>query len=152
MHFRGNNILNLPFYLYRCLIKMIDIVKARDDQLKTSLFHFSLLKLLVVEEIKKLNRDWDSFLTLENIPLYPKGYTPSSAEKVASKYSRGKEKGSVGQGIEKGKEIEDSSPIQPAKKKGRKLHFIDEVDETPRLSSPITRSDAKILHVPSLHT
>jgi len=32
------------------------------------------------------------------------------------------------------------------------LHFVDEVDETPKLICPITRLAAKILHVPTLHT
>jgi hypothetical protein len=152
MHFTGKNPLNLPFYLYKSLGKMADKVQARADQLKTSLFHFSLVKFLVVEELKKSNRDWDSFLASTNIPLDPKGDTPSSAEKVASKDSSGKEKGSAEQGMGKGKEIDDSSPSQPAKKKGRRLHFVDEVEETPKVSSPITRSAAKRLHVPALHT
>jgi hypothetical protein len=52
----------------------------------------------------------------------------------------------------KGKEIDYSSPSQPAKKKGIRIHFYDEVEETPRFSSPITRSVAKRFHVPSLHT
>jgi hypothetical protein len=30
----------------------------------------------------------------------------------------------------KGKEIDDSSPSQPTKKKGRRIHFADEVEET----------------------
>jgi hypothetical protein len=50
---------------------------------------------------------------------------------VVSKYSNGKEKRSTEHDIGKGKEIEDSSPSQQAKKKGRKIHFADEVDETP---------------------
>ena len=74
---------------------MSDKVHARDDQLKTNLFHLHLVKLLVVEELKKLNRDWDSFLASTNIHLDPKGDTPSSVEKVASKDSNGKEKRSA---------------------------------------------------------
>jgi hypothetical protein len=93
MHFTWKNPLNLPFYLYKSLGKMTDMVQARADQLKSSLFHFSLVKLLVVEELKKSNRDWDSFLTSTNISLDPKGDTPSSAEKVASRALSGKEQG-----------------------------------------------------------
>jgi hypothetical protein len=99
-----------------------------------------------------LKRDCDSFLASTNIPLYPKGDTPSSAEKVASKDSSGKEKGSTEQGRGKGKEIDDYSPSHPTKKKGIRLHFSDEVEETPKVSSPITRSVSKRLHVPSIHT
>jgi hypothetical protein len=72
VHFIGKIPLTLPFYLYRSLGKMADIVQARDDQPKSILFHFYLVKLLVVEEPGKLNRAWDSFLTSTNISLDPK--------------------------------------------------------------------------------
>jgi hypothetical protein len=52
----------------------------------------------------------------------------------------------------KGKDIDDYSPSQPIKKKGRRLHFADEVEEIPRFSIPITRSATKIFPVPALHT
>jgi hypothetical protein len=68
MHFTGEIPLNLPFYLYRSLGKMANKVQAKTDQLKSSLFHFSLVNLLVVEELRKMNRDWDSFLASANIP------------------------------------------------------------------------------------
>jgi hypothetical protein len=84
MHFTGKIPLNLPFYLYRSLGKMADIVQARADQLKSILFYLSLVKLLVVEEIRKLNRNWDYFLTSTNIPLDPKGDTPLSIERRPS--------------------------------------------------------------------
>jgi len=130
---------------------MSDRVQARANKLKTSLFHFSLVKLLVLEELKKLNRDWDSFLASTNIPLDPKGDAPSFVERMDSKDLGGKEKGSTKRGIGKGKEIEYYSPSHPDKKKGRKLHFADEVDETPKLSSPTTKSAAKRLHVHALY-
>jgi hypothetical protein len=48
MNFIGKIILNLHFYLYKSLGQMEDKVRARADQLKSSLFHFSLVKMLVV--------------------------------------------------------------------------------------------------------
>jgi hypothetical protein len=42
-----------------------------------------LVKLLVLEELKKLNKYWDSFLALARITLDPKGDTPLSAEKTS---------------------------------------------------------------------
>jgi hypothetical protein len=72
---------------------------------------------------------------------------------VVSKDSSGKEKGSAEQGMGKGKEIDDSSPSQAAKKKGRRLHFADEVEETPRVSSPITRSVPRdFRYLPCIHS
>jgi hypothetical protein len=90
MHFTRKSPLNLPFYLYRRLGKMEDKVQARDDQLKSSFFHFSLVKLLVVEEIRNINRVCDSFLVSTNTPLDPKGDTPLSVERLASNNSGGK--------------------------------------------------------------
>jgi hypothetical protein len=122
MHFTGKNPLNLPFYLYRSLGKMSDRVQAKDDQVKTSLFHFSLVKLLVLEELKKLNKDWDSFLASTRIYLDPKGDTPLSDEKTSPlvpEESKRREKRSAEQDSEKGKEVEGASPSQQAKKKGR---------------------------------
>jgi hypothetical protein len=116
MHFTGKIPLNLPFYLYRSLGKMADKVQARVDQLKSILFHFSLVKLLVVEELRKINRDWDSFLTSTNIPLDPKGDTPLSVERLASNNS-GVKGGSTVEEKGKGKEVEGSSPSQPVLKK-----------------------------------
>jgi hypothetical protein len=49
MHLTGKNPLNLPFYLYRSLGKMVDKVQARVDHFKISFFHFAFVKLLVVE-------------------------------------------------------------------------------------------------------
>jgi hypothetical protein len=100
---------------------MADKVQARADQLKSSLFHFSLVNLLVVEEIRKINRDWDSFLTSTNISLDPKGDTPLFAEKLTSNSSGVKGGGDVEKG--KGKEIENPSPRQPVLKKRRKLQL-----------------------------
>jgi hypothetical protein len=57
MHFTGRSPLNLPFFLCRSLGKMVDNVRAKVDQPKNNLFHFSLIKMLVVEEIKNLKRE-----------------------------------------------------------------------------------------------
>jgi hypothetical protein len=83
MHFIGKTPLNLPFYLYISLGKISDRVQAKANQVKTSLFHFSLVKLLVLEEHKKLNKDWDYFVASTRIDLYPKGDTPISYEKTS---------------------------------------------------------------------
>jgi hypothetical protein len=152
MHFTGKSPLNLPFYLYRSLGKMADKVQARADQLKSSLFHFSLVKLLVVEELRKLNRDWDSFLASTNIPLDPKGDTPLSAEILASNSSGGKGRSVAEQGKGKGKEIEGPSPSQPVLKKGRRLQFTDEPKETQTPNRPTTRSAARRLPTPTVQT
>jgi hypothetical protein len=67
----------------------------KDDQLKSRMFQFYLVKMLVVEEIRKLNKYWDSFLHSTNISLDSKGDTPLSTEKSTSNSSRVKGGGVV---------------------------------------------------------
>jgi hypothetical protein len=87
---------------------MADKVQARDDQLKSSFFHFSLVNMLVVEEIRKLHRDWDSFLASTNIPLDPKGDTPFFVERMTYNSSSHERRDATEQGKRKRKEYEGS--------------------------------------------
>jgi hypothetical protein len=73
MNFIGKNPLNLPVLFCWSLGKMEESVQAKDDQSRNNLFHFSLINMLVVEELRRLNKDWDSFMILANIPRDPKG-------------------------------------------------------------------------------
>jgi hypothetical protein len=146
LHFTRKKPLKLPFYLYRSLEKMADRVQARDDQLKSSLFHFSLVNLLVVEELRKLNMNWDSFLTSANISLDPKGDNPLSIEKSTSNSSGVKGGGVIERG--KGKDIDNTSPSQPILKKRRKLQFIDEPKEKEASRKPLTSSSARRFRIP----
>jgi hypothetical protein len=41
---------------------MSDRVQAKSKQVDTSVFHSGLIKMLVLEELKKTNIDWDVFL------------------------------------------------------------------------------------------
>jgi hypothetical protein len=81
MHFTGISPLNLPFFLCIIVGKMADNVQDKYNQPESSLFHFSLIKLLVVEELGNLNMDWVSFFFSANISLDLKGDNPLSAEK-----------------------------------------------------------------------
>lgn len=55
MHFTSKSPLSLPFYLLRSIGKMEDKVHGKKIQVEPNLFHFSLTKLLVVEELKMKN-------------------------------------------------------------------------------------------------
>ena len=111
MHFIRKNPLNLPFFLYSSLGKMVDNVQAKADQMGNNVSHFSLIKLLVVEELRHLNKDWDSFMISANIPRDLKGDIPLFARETTL-YSVGAIKEDVMRKI-KGKEIEDSSSCHP---------------------------------------
>ena len=69
LHFVGKRSLDLPFYLYRNLGKMSDKVQVKIEGNETSLFHHGLIKLLVLEELKRLGRDWTSFLFISGFEV-----------------------------------------------------------------------------------
>lgn len=94
MNFTDKKTINLPFFLYINLGKMIDKVQENPNQLEHNLFHFSLIKLLVLEELKKTNGEWVSFLNatgLVKTPFIstsrPKKNTRSSSEKDVTRSS-----------------------------------------------------------------
>jgi hypothetical protein len=57
MHFTGKKPLNLPFFLHRSLENMENSVQAETNQPGNNLSNFSLIKLLVVEQLRHLNKD-----------------------------------------------------------------------------------------------
>jgi hypothetical protein len=90
MHFTCKKNLNIPYYLCRRLGKMTDKVQAKYKQVEPNLFHFSLIKLLVLEELKKKNKEWSDFWSTlgfcaEIASSQPsKGSTPSTSAKSTS--------------------------------------------------------------------
>ena len=62
IHFTRKEPLNLLFYPLRILGNMSDKVQSKYKQLDTSNFHFGLIKMLMLEELKNTNSDWDAFL------------------------------------------------------------------------------------------
>jgi hypothetical protein len=54
------------------------------NQSKKKLSHISLIKLLIVEELRRLGEKWDSFMLTFNIPRDPKGDSFSPMGKVTS--------------------------------------------------------------------
>jgi hypothetical protein len=63
---------------------MVDSAQAKEYQSKRKLSHVSLIKLLVVEELRWFDNDWDSFFLTTDIPKDPKGYFPLPTERVIS--------------------------------------------------------------------
>ena len=57
IHFTGKKMIDIPFYLFRNLGKMADKVQGRPERSETYIFHHGLMKLLVLEELNKLDRD-----------------------------------------------------------------------------------------------
>jgi hypothetical protein len=76
MHFTGRRPLNLPFFLHQSLREMADDFRADTNQPKKKPYHVSLIKLLIVKELRRLGNNWDSFLLSVDIPRDPKGDSP----------------------------------------------------------------------------
>jgi hypothetical protein len=98
LHFTGKEFTNLPFYLSRSFGKMSDRVKPKSKQVDTNVFHSGLIKMIVLEELKKTNTDWDVFLVASsfqpNISHTPqsKRKTPTLVEKTVHSNSIKKRK------------------------------------------------------------
>jgi hypothetical protein len=89
---------------------MADSVRAKENPPKKKLSHVSLIKLLIVEELRRLGKNWDSFLLTIGIPKDPKGDSPLSAGKVTSHCVA----------VEEGKTSKVLSPQHPIpRKRGR---------------------------------
>ena len=79
LHSVGKRSLELHFYLYRSLGKMSDKVQIKIKGNETSLFHYGLINLLVLEELRRLDRDWTSFLFMSGYEIDV--VTPKKASK-----------------------------------------------------------------------
>jgi hypothetical protein len=126
MHFTGKRPLNLPFFLHRSLERMTDNIQAEADQPRKNLFHISLIKLLVVEELRWMDKYWDSFLILVNIPKGPKGDLPLPMGEKTSRSAGTRMEETIG----KGKKIEGSSSQYPVPWKRGKMRLIKKPEET----------------------
>jgi len=62
LHFTGKASIDIPSYLFRSLTKMCSKVQLKKDECETSMFHHGLVKLLVLDGLQKIGRDWDSFI------------------------------------------------------------------------------------------
>jgi hypothetical protein len=98
LYFTEKESMNLPFYLFRSIGKMSDRVQAKSKQVDTSAFHSGLIKMLVLEELKKTNIYWDDFLDASGFQLdvahipESKRQTPTPAKKIVQSNSSKKRK------------------------------------------------------------
>jgi hypothetical protein len=61
LHFQGRQKINLPFYLLKSLTKMVVHVQTHSINIEHNIFHHGLIKLLIVEELKKIHQTWNQF-------------------------------------------------------------------------------------------
>jgi hypothetical protein len=68
----------MPYFLWHCPVQMSNKVKANPAKAKPIFFHYALIKLLIIEELKKRKKTWGYFLfwsefTYEEDPENPLG-------------------------------------------------------------------------------
>ena len=63
MHIHGSIQVNLPFYLLKSLQKMISRVQNHLEHTARSVYHQGLIKLLILAQLQKEERTWESLLT-----------------------------------------------------------------------------------------
>jgi len=66
LHFTRKISLDLPFYLFRSLGKMCDKVQLKKEACETSFFHHGLVKLIILHEIQKVDREWSVFMFMSS--------------------------------------------------------------------------------------
>jgi hypothetical protein len=81
LHFTGKDLMNIPFYLFRSMGKMADRVQAKSKAVDTSVFHSGLIRMLVMEELKKRNIAWEKFIASAHLQL---NVAPTPQSKVQS--------------------------------------------------------------------
>ena len=61
-HFVDKKYLNFPYYFLRSLEKMSNQVRKNTVNPKGSLYHRSLTKLLILDQLKEQNQPWDTLV------------------------------------------------------------------------------------------
>ena len=89
LHFTRMISLDFPFFLFQSLAKMADKVQMKAQYCETSLFHHGLVKLIVLHELQRINREWSTFLFLcgFGVETQGAGFSPRAKEKSSSEAS-----------------------------------------------------------------
>ena len=88
MHFTRVKMLNIPYYLFQSIDKMAFIVQKREyEHQMSSLFHHSLIKIIVLHHLDDLKIAWEIFISNEIFtvpPIENDQYAPSSSHPSTS--------------------------------------------------------------------
>ena len=72
VHFTRVRMLNIPYYLYKSIEKMAFIAQKRDyDHQMQSVFHHSLIKMIITHHLDMLNIPWDTFISNDIFTVPP---------------------------------------------------------------------------------
>jgi hypothetical protein len=64
-HFTGKILLNFPSFLHKSLTKVCKKIRAKPLSIKNALFHYGLIKMIILEELRRRERTWLHFLFWE---------------------------------------------------------------------------------------
>jgi hypothetical protein len=157
MHFTGKKALNIPFYLYRSLGKWLTKCKKSISKLNTTFFILDLIKLLVIEEFRKTNREsrvpFVSTMFNAEINRYSivQKDTPPSGEKTvqttfgSSRRKREKGKEPLEHSMKTIEDVEETLGSKRSKVKGKKSYFHPETTKIEKPKRSLTRSEEKNL-------
>jgi hypothetical protein len=81
LHFTGKKEIDLSFFLFKSLQRMISFAQRKPENLQNSIFHHALIKLIVLEQLKKEGKDWPTFLFVSK---YHIDFPPSPPKQRAS--------------------------------------------------------------------
>jgi hypothetical protein len=77
LHFKGNHLVNIPYFLLKSLKRMSEQVRKAKD-FRGSLFHFGLVKILVKIALSHKQESWDMFVIKTLASENSKDKTPES--------------------------------------------------------------------------
>ena len=78
MHFTRTHLLNLPFFLCKSIDKMSSLVQKRPPtQQKASLFHHSLIKIIILHQLEKKGVSWETFISHLDFSTASSSHVPS---------------------------------------------------------------------------
>jgi hypothetical protein len=125
-HFIGNTPLNLPFYFHKSLTKMCNRVQAEPNNIWNALCHFGLIKIIIVEELRKRERTWEHFLFWGGFQLETQ---PNKGKKRSNKKSQTPQSS-----LKRRRAIDLDLPEEPTsssrvKKEKKKLIFKETVEQ-----------------------
>ena len=120
LHFTGKKEIDLSYFLFMSLQRMISFSQQNPDKLQKSIFHHALIKLIVIEKLKKEEKDWPTFLFLSSyqieLPFSPsKLKTPRKRTVIPSSAPSSEEPQSSQDPIP-----QEPSPVQVYKRDKRK--------------------------------
>lgn len=120
LHFQRKEKINLPFFLWRSLAKMAQRVQTDSVNPERSIFHHGLVRLLILDELKKQARTWNHSLfwsgfqenfTAENLESLGAEKSPQN---IKSSPAKRRKRIPVGAPVE-----EETDTTQKKKQKGK---------------------------------